>query len=380
MRNFVSACLAVTIGLGGSAVFAELTTFNTVTNTYIDEGQTTNVTYGVSVGGTEHFSSGSYRYNDGPGIFSGPTGGSVYHTENVYDPNRTMSSRSGTLKYYQDGTYQTSVSTQNLRVYEERYGNEHYTIKTYNQTGSTRTITVRNVAPTITNFTVNGATVGSVPYLNIYEGQSVSANMTATDPGLYDDLRFVVDVDSASQVTLGTDYDTEYQRQIGGLVGDFTQSGPGYDIFELRGGVYDDDTVTWDNATIDIRVHNLNPIIDFISSSATIEVGDSFSFGASAHDPGDDPLLYRWDLDGDGYYDDLIGTGMTGLFDLGTHQFRLQVTDGDGGYASRGLTLNVVEPPSEAAVPEPSTYAGLLGITCVSLLAYGWRKRRMATP
>ncbi len=27
-------------------------------------------------------------------------------------------------------------------------------------------------------------------------------------------------------------------------------------------------------------------------------------------------------------------------------------------------------------VPEPSTYAGLLGITCVSLLAYGWRRNR----
>lgn len=29
-----------------------------------------------------------------------------------------------------------------------------------------------------------------------------------------------------------------------------------------------------------------------------------------------------------------------------------------------------------AAVPEPSTYAGLLGITCVSLVAYGWRRKR----
>ena len=29
-----------------------------------------------------------------------------------------------------------------------------------------------------------------------------------------------------------------------------------------------------------------------------------------------------------------------------------------------------------SAVPEPSTYAGLLGITCVSLLAYGWRRKR----
>ncbi|TWU06893.1 hypothetical protein CA54_52960 [Symmachiella macrocystis] len=29
-----------------------------------------------------------------------------------------------------------------------------------------------------------------------------------------------------------------------------------------------------------------------------------------------------------------------------------------------------------AVVPEPSTYAGLLGITCVSLLAYDWRRKR----
>lgn len=31
-------------------------------------------------------------------------------------------------------------------------------------------------------------------------------------------------------------------------------------------------------------------------------------------------------------------------------------------------------------VPEPSTYAGLLGISCVSLLAYSWRKRLNVTP
>ena len=39
-----------------------------------------------------------------------------------------------------------------------------------------------------------------------------------------------------------------------------------------------------------------------------------------------------------------------------------------------GVELFTIAPA--AVVPEPSTYAGLLGITCVSLLAYGWRRKR----
>ena len=44
---------------------------------------------------------------------------------------------------------------------------------------------------------------------------------------------------------------------------------------------------------------------------------------------------------------------------------------GTEGFATLTLSYETVE-----AVPEPSTYAGLLGITCVSLLAYGWRRKR----
>ncbi|TWU09434.1 hypothetical protein CA54_46760 [Symmachiella macrocystis] len=57
------------------------------------------------------------------------------------------------------------------------------------------------------------------------------------------------------------------------------------------------------------------------------------------------------------------------------HGIRLQVGPDLNNIGIDNIIFN--EPI--AVVPEPSTYAGLLGITCVSLLAYGWwRKRQQA--
>jgi hypothetical protein len=229
MHKFVWTCLAIIIGMGNMRANADVVKFNSPVKTVLDEGESTDVGFGMYTTYGDEFYSGYYRLNSSGGVYTGPPAGYVGGASTT-----NYSSVSGSLKYYQDGGYQTSLYG-NTTVYNSN-GSPDYGNSGYFSYQSPRTITVRNVAPTITNFTVNGATVGSVPYLNIYEGQSVSANMTATDPGLYDDLRFVVDVDNASQVTLGTDYDADLQRQMGGLVGDFTQSGPGYDIFELRGG------------------------------------------------------------------------------------------------------------------------------------------------
>ncbi len=62
----------------------------------------------------------------------------------------------------------------------------------------------------------------------------------------------------------------------------------------------------------------------------------------------------------------VIGAGTT--YSVGT----TTTIDGVGYFA-----LDPIIATNDAAVvPEPSTYAGLLGITCVSLLAYGWRRKR----
>ncbi|WP_339908716.1 PEP-CTERM sorting domain-containing protein [Symmachiella dynata] len=56
--------------------------------------------------------------------------------------------------------------------------------------------------------------------------------------------------------------------------------------------------------------------------------------------------------------------------DNGTIRFTL--TENNSPVGTRIELDNVQVNP----VPEPSTYAGLLGITCVSLCAYGWRRKR----
>lgn len=52
----------------------------------------------------------------------------------------------------------------------------------------------------------------------------------------------------------------------------------------------------------------------------------------------------------------------------GEYDFYLRAFNGGNLLAETSITVNVV--------PEPSTYAGLLGIASVSLLAYGWRRKQ----
>ncbi|TWU07308.1 hypothetical protein CA54_57140 [Symmachiella macrocystis] len=58
------------------------------------------------------------------------------------------------------------------------------------------------------------------------------------------------------------------------------------------------------------------------------------------------------------------------ISDNGTIRFTL--TENNSPVGTRIELDNVIVNP----VPEPSTYAGLVGITCVSLLAYSWRSKR----
>lgn len=84
-----------------------------------------------------------------------------------------------------------------------------------------------------------------------------------------------------------------------------------------------------------------------------INEGNSLNLDASgSSDVDGDTLTYRWDLDNDGQYDDLISTSATatvawstlsglGIDDDGVYSIGLQVDDGSGGQISTSTTLTV---------------------------------------
>jgi len=198
----------------------------------------------------------------------------------------------------------------------------------------TRTVTVLNVAPTITSFTLDGV-AGNI---TINEGESVRALLAATDPA--DPLSYSINGISGSDVDLV-----------------FNEHNGGTDTFGVVGRVDDDDTFT--SLTRYVTVNNLDPILTGLTSDLTVWVGSAFNFFASATDPGGDSLLFEWDFDYDGSVFDVDFTGQSGSWTYmgqGLYDVYLRISDGDGGFAYGSFQANVV--------PEPASLAvwGLLGV------------------
>ena len=90
----------------------------------------------------------------------------------------------------------------------------------------------------------------------------------------------------------------------------------------------------------------------------TIAEGAGVMFDASgSSDAENDPLVYAWDLDNDGQYDDAVGVGPTltwpqlqslGIDDNGTYTIGLRVRDGNGGETFAATTLTVTNTPPTA--------------------------------
>lgn len=105
------------------------------------------------------------------------------------------------------------------------------------------------------------------------------------------------------------------------------------------------------------RFYGLNfaPTIKDLTTVSTIRTNTLFDLSAIAKDLESQNLKYRWDLNGDGIYDDLIrSTGQWWFSDPGQYQLALQVIDEDGVSAFRSVTVE--------AVPEPSSIFALLSL------------------
>lgn len=205
-------------------------------------------------------------------------------------------------------------------------------------------VTVLNVAPTLNDFELNGLNQNIV----IDQGESVSARFAATDPGKYDNISFLM-----NGIVQGTDTTvTTGERSVSQDLGTFFDPG----TFSYTASAQDSDRANSNSVTRQIIVRNVAPTITQLTNDLFVSLGEAFQFSATAFDPGiNDILTFAWDLDGDGYFDDFIGSnGEWAFLDPGNYQVALKVFDNHGGTTYGSFNVAVSAPPTPTPTPSPS--------------------------
>ncbi len=151
---------------------------------------------------------------------------------------------------------------------------------------ATGRITVVNVAPR-----VDGVNSDSP----IEEGGRLNVDVQVTEPG-------------ADTLTYDYDWDGDGEFDETGLdTGRYEHLYPDDGIFQARVRVSDDDGGVSERAfTVDVQ--NVAPTVFNVAVLPLVAEGAEFDIRVTARDPGNDPMTFRYDLDGDGV-DDIVGEG-----------------------------------------------------------------------
>ena len=195
---------------------------------------------------------------------------------------------------------------------------------------ATSTVTVANVAPT--------ADAGG-PYSGDQGADIAVDGSASSDPG-NDIVSYEWDFDNDGAYDDATGVTATFNSVA---TGDFT--------IGLR--VTDGDGATG-TVTTTVTVANVIPTADAGGPYTGDQGADIALDGSASSDPGDNIVLYEWDLDNDGAYDDATGISATFNSDSpGTFTVGLQVTDDDGesGTATTTVTVGNVAPTADAGGP-----------------------------
>lgn len=119
----------------------------------------------------------------------------------------------------------------------------------------------------------------------------------------------------------------------------------------------DGDSTTGETATVSafaLVAANDAPTAAFSDSDAkqTVEVGTSVTLDASASSDPDsaDSLSYKWDLDGDGQFDDATGSSVVVAEQYtGNYTYNVQVSDGNGATDTAQYTVDVTDSTSSGS-------------------------------
>ncbi len=108
-------------------------------------------------------------------------------------------------------------------------------------------------------------------------------------------------------------------------------------------------------ASSQLTIRNRAPSASFSYSPADPLTGDEVELSATAGDADGAVTEHRWDLDGDGAYDDATGPVVSTVFDeAGLHDVGLEVVDDDGASSSPAIeTIEVAERPAPPPPPPP---------------------------
>lgn len=206
---------------------------------------------------------------------------------------------------------------------------------------ASRTLTVRNVAPTAT-LTVTPASAPTAT--------AVSFSVTASDP-------------DGGPLTYAWELDGD------GDFDDFTGAAPPPRSYPRAGArtvgvrVTDDDgdpaTSTTERTTTVTATNRLPAVPVITATPAPPQPGAPYELRAAATDPEGTALTYAWDLDADGAYDDGTGESVSRVFPAtGDLVVRVRATDADGGAAASAPLTLVGAPappdPDPDPVPDPT--------------------------
>jgi hypothetical protein len=198
------------------------------------------------------------------------------------------------------------------------------TDETGNQGFSTMEITVLNVDPV--------ADAG--PDQTVNEGEPVSFDASSS----YDTLS-----DSTDLIYLWDfDFDGDFDDGFG-ITSAYTWYDEGIFVAGLK---VIDDNGNFSTDTLNVTINNLPPEVSLEDSYSGME-GDPIYFLATATDPGNDQLSYRWDWDNDGTNDTQWSnkpyTNNSWIL-FGSYTIGVEVWDGDDGFASTTSDVVVIRP------------------------------------
>jgi hypothetical protein len=204
----------------------------------------------------------------------------------------------------------------------------------------TKTLTVLNVAPSITSLTKN---------ILLKEGELFNFAATATDPGINDILTYDWDLNN----------DGIYDDFTGNS-GEWSFANNSFNTIGLR--VSDGDG-GFDFGQFKVTVENVAPTITSLTDNLTVWQNELFDFAATGTDPGiNDILTYRWDLNNDGVYDDFTGnSGQWSFANPGIYNVGVRIEDSDGGFDHHYFEVTAKK------VPESSSALGILGLATVCI-------------